>query len=156
MEPYLKAEHLSELNALDNRLIESQWYSELKKRSAELIKNIIAFREIADSQETDPLDESRRYIEEHYQDEISLEQIAALYHFNASYFSTLFKQRFGISFSEYLSDIRMEKAENLLKTSSDKVRKIALEVGYKDPNYFNRAFRKRHNMTPEEFRKRVG
>lgn len=156
MEPYLKAEHLSELNALDNCLIESQWYSELKKRSAELIKNIIAFREIADSQETDPLDESRRYIEEHYQDEISLEQIAALYHFNASYFSTLFKQRFGISFSEYLSDIRMEKAENLLKTSSDKVRKIALEVGYKDPNYFNRAFKKRHNMTPEEFRKRVG
>ena len=58
--------------------------------------------------------------------------------------------------SEYLSDIRMEKAENLLKTSSDKVRKIALEVGYKDPNYFNRAFKKRHNMTPEEFRKRVG
>lgn len=54
MELYLKAEHLSELNALDNRLIESQWYSELKKRSAELIKNIIAFREIADSQETDP------------------------------------------------------------------------------------------------------
>ena len=102
------------------------------------------------------MDESRRYIEEHYRDEISLERIATLYHFNASYFSTLFKQRFGISFSEYLSDIRMEKAENLLKTSSDKVRKIALEVGYKDPNYFNRAFKKRHNMTPEEFRKRVG
>ena len=156
MEPYLKAEHLSELNALDNRLIESQWYSELKKRSAELIKNIIAFREIADSQETDPLDESRKYIEEHYRDEISLERIATLYHFNASYFSTLFKQRFGISFSEYLSDIRMEKAEDLLKTSSDKVREIALEVGYKDPNYFNRAFKKRHNMTPEEFRKRFG
>ena len=156
MEPYLKAEHLSELNALDNRLIESQWYSELKKRSAELIKNIIAFREIADSQETDPLDKSRKYIEEHYRDEISLERIATLYHFNASYFSTLFKQRFGISFSEYLSDIRMEKAEDLLKTSSDKVREIALEVGYKDPNYFNRAFKKRHNMTPEEFRKRVG
>lgn len=50
----------------------------------------------------------------------------------------------------------MEKAEDLLKTSSDKVREIALEVGYKDPNYFNRAFKKRHNMTPEEFRKRVG
>ena len=53
-------------------------------------------------------------------------------------------------------NIRMEKAEDLLKTSSDKVREIALEVGYKDPNYFNRAFKKRHNMTPEEFRKRVG
>ncbi|RHQ48288.1 AraC family transcriptional regulator [Ruminococcus sp. AF25-23LB] len=121
------------------------------------------------------MDESRKYIEEHYRDEISLERIATLYHFNASYFSTLFKQRFGISFSEYLSDIRMEKAEDLLKTSSDKVRdirmekaedllktssdkvrEIALEVGYKDPNYFNRAFKKRHNMTPEEFRKRVG
>ena len=85
MEPYLKAEHLSELNALDNRLIESQWYSELKKRSAELIKNIIAFREIADSQETDPLDESRKYIEEHYRDEISLERIATLYHFKDVY-----------------------------------------------------------------------
>ena len=59
-------------------------------------------------------------------------------------------------FLNTMSDIRMEKAENLLKTSSDKVRKIALEVGYKDPNYFNRAFKKRHNMTPEEFRKRVG
>lgn len=80
MEPYLKAEHLSELNALDNRLIESQWYSELKKVSR-INKNIIAFREIADSQETDPLDESRRYIEEHYQDEISLEQIVVIVSF---------------------------------------------------------------------------
>lgn len=156
MEPYLKSEHLSELNKLDNCLIECQWYSELKKKSAELIKNIISFREIADSQETDPLDNSRKYIEEHYREEISLEQIAALYHFNASYFSTLFKQRFGISFSEYLANIRMEKAENLLKTSADKVREIAVDVGYKDPNYFNRAFKKRYKMTPEEFRKRSG
>ena len=64
--------------------------------------------------------------------------------FNASYFQYFYLSRDSeIPFSEYLSDIRMEKAENLLKTSSDKVRKIALEVGYKDPNYFNRAFKKR-------------
>ena len=102
------------------------------------------------------MDESRRYYRGTLPGRDQLEQIAALYHFNASYFSTLFKQRFGISFSEYLSDIRMEKAENLLKTSSDKVRKIALEVGYKDPNYLTGHLRNVHNMTPEEFRKRVG
>ena len=127
-----------------------------KKRSAELIKKYNRFP--GNSRFTG--DRSFGWKQAVYRGTLpgrdQLEQIAALYHFNASYFSTLFKQRFGISFSEYLSDIRMEKAENLLKTSSDKVRKIALEVGYKDPNYFNRAFKKRHNMTPEEFRKRVG
>ncbi|MFR7832452.1 MAG: helix-turn-helix domain-containing protein [Blautia wexlerae] len=80
-----------------------------------------------------------------------------MYHFNASYFSTLFKQRFGISFSEYLSDIRMEKAERSFENIFRQGKGDCIgSRGIKDPNYFNRAFKKRHNMTPEEFRKRVG
>jgi len=93
------------------------------------------------------------YLEEHYMDEINLEVIAVKYYFNPSYFSTLFKNHFNKTFSEYLIELRMNKAKDLLLGSSKKVKEIAVLIGYRDANYFVRSFKRFYGMTPEEFRK---
>lgn len=96
----------------------------------------------------------KEYLNSFYMEELSLEIVARKFHFNPSYFSTLFKQSFGESFSEYLSSVRMEKAVHLLLESDCKVKEIAGMVGYKDSNYFIRSFKKRYGITPDDFRKR--
>lgn len=96
------------------------------------------------------------YLENHYMDEINLESVAEKYHFNPSYFSTLFKNTYKSTFSEYLIRIRMEKAGELLRGTEEKVRDIAVLTGYRDANYFVRAFKRWYGMTPEEYRKMSG
>lgn len=104
---------------------------------------------------TDVLEHCRVYLEGHYMNEITLEQIAEKYYFNASYFSTLFKNYFGKSFLNYLTELRMRKAKEILIESDNKVKikDVANRVGYHDANYFIRAFKKFYGYTPEEYRK---
>lgn len=116
-------------------------------------------RELARQKEKNGRDimiDCRDYLENHYMDEINLECVAGKYHFNPSYFSTLFKNTFKSTFSEYLIKIRMEKAREMLLKTETKVRDIAVFTGYRDANYFVRAFKRYYDMTPEEYRKRSG
>lgn len=101
----------------------------------------------------DVLDHCRDYLEQHYMEEITLDLMAEKYYFNASYFSTIFKNYFGKSFSNYLIELRMHKAKELLASSDHKIKEVANKVGYKDANYFIRAFKKFYGYTPEEYRK---
>ena len=104
---------------------------------------------------TDVLEHCRDYLEHHYMDEITMDQTAEKYYFNASYFSTLFKNYFGKSFLNYLTELRMRKAKELLTESDSKtkIKDVANKVGYHDANYFIRAFKKFYGYTPEEYRK---
>ncbi|MDD3172719.1 MAG: response regulator [Herbinix sp.] len=106
-----------------------------------------------DSNNTEILKHCKKYLENHFMDEISLELMAEKYFFNASYFSTLFKNYFHKPFSEYLIELRMVKAKELLQDTNEKIRKIAPLVGYKDTNYFVRSFKRYSGFTPEEYRK---
>ena len=99
------------------------------------------------------LEHCKEYLENHFKDEITLEEIAAKYYFTASYFSTIFHNHFGKSFTNYMIDLRMRKASGYLLDTEKKVREIASMVGYRDPNYFIRAFKKHYGCTPEEYRK---
>lgn len=93
------------------------------------------------------------YLQKHYMEEITLETVAEKYYFNPSYFSTLFKNYSGTSFSSYLTELRMKKAKELLASTDDKVKEIAVKAGYRDPNYFIRAFKKFYGYTPDEYRR---
>lgn len=93
------------------------------------------------------------YLQKHYMEEITLETVAEKYYFNPSYFSTLFKNYFGCSFSSYLTELRMRKAKELLASTDNKVKEIAVKAGYRDPNYFIRAFKKFYGYTPDEYRR---
>ena len=102
------------------------------------------------------LRDARDYIEQNYDnEEISLNTVAASVNLSPNHFSTIFSQETGRTFIEYLTFVRMEKAKELLRSTSMKTAEIAFAVGYKDPHYFSYLFKKTQECTPREFRGRV-
>lgn len=101
------------------------------------------------------LKQAQEYIEENYsQFDISLNAVAASVNLSPNHFSTIFSQELGETFIEYLTRVRMERAKELLRTTSKKSTEIAYEVGYKDAHYFSNLFKKTQNCTPREYRMR--
>lgn len=85
-------------------------------------------------------------------DNISLNTVAANVGMSPSYFSSIFSQEMGMTFTEYLTKVRMEKAEELLVCSFMKTSEIGYEVGYKDPHYFSYIFKKMLGCSPKKYR----
>lgn len=69
--------------------------------------------------------------------------IASLFYLNRSYLSTLFKQKTGMKFVDYLNEVRIEKSKELLKDSNRKMYQISKAVGYDNPKYFFRIFKRK-------------
>ena len=103
--------------------------------------------------DADLVNNVKTYIEHYYQKNISVELAASLFHVNRSYLSHIFKKRLGISFIDYLNQIRVSHAKELLTSSDKKMYQIALLSGYNNVRYFFRAFKKVEGVTPEQFRK---
>ena len=125
-----------------------------KQYLKKLIKTAIDLREKALPGKYDTvLKQAQDYIEEHYnQYDISLNTVAASVNLSPNHFSAIFSQELGETFIEYLTRVRMEKAKELLRTTSKKSTEIAYEVGYKDAHYFGSLFKKTQNCTPKEYR----
>lgn len=100
-----------------------------------------------------PIREAKKYIENHYQDKIVLEDIASLVELNPVYFSVLFKKETGMNFSAYLTNVRMEVAKELIRNGNQTIAAIAEEVGYKDTRYFSQTFTKIVGVKPALYRK---
>ena len=94
---------------------------------------------------------TREYLEAHYAEEISLESVAEQVNISPQYFSKLIKKNTGFNFIDWLSMLRVKKAKELLTSSNYTVKEVCFLVGYKDPNYFSRIFKKRMGITPSEF-----
>lgn len=100
---------------------------------------------------------AQKIILENFQNnEFSMNQAAAMVNLSPGYFSTLFRQETGVSFVEYLTGIRLEKAKALLMCTNMRSSEIAYEVGYKDAHYFSYIFKKVCGCTPKEYRARKG
>ncbi|MGO4270707.1 helix-turn-helix domain-containing protein, partial [Paenibacillus sp. TAF58] len=93
------------------------------------------------------------YINAHLGDDITLDLLADKLSITGTYLSTYFKQKKGINFSEYINNVRMRKAQELLETTDHKVQDIASMVGYYSVNAFIRKFKKFTGVPPGEFRK---
>ena len=92
------------------------------------------------------------YIQKHYMEpNLSLNDICSYLNISTSYFSTIFKDMTGGTFLEYLINIRMEKAKELLKNTTLKNYEIAEKVGFSDPHYFGISFKKMTGKTPTEY-----
>ena len=94
------------------------------------------------------------FLDEHYMDELTQTEVAAHFNMGAPYFSTCFKQIFGINYTSYLNQIRIEKAKILLATTNDSAEKIGITVGITNVNYFFRQFKKIEGCTVNEYRKK--
>lgn len=96
------------------------------------------------------------YIHSHYSDpDLSVKTVSSRIFMSTSYFSALFKAHTGRTFVEYVTDIRMDKAKELLKHSGMKTYEIAASTGYQDPQYFSVLFKKHTGDTPTEYRNRI-
>lgn len=93
------------------------------------------------------------YIDQHYNEPISLADLAEHFHFNPSYLSTYFSQHYGIGFNEYLNQIRIEKAKSYLENKHVSISEISGYVGYSDHSYFCKVFKKMTGMSPSKYRK---
>lgn len=121
----------------------------------ELLKTAIELREMHSEKKYDVLIHgAQRYIEQNYGNEdISLNVVAQAVNVSPNHFSAVFSQETGQTFVEYLTDVRMRKAEQLLRTSNMKITDVAFAVGYRDPHYFSTLFKKIQGCTPKEYRK---
>ena len=93
------------------------------------------------------------FIQQHYNEPISLEQIAMEANLNPEYLSRVFKEETGYNYSAFLSNIRLKKAEYLLINTVEKVQNIAEMVGYSNVSYFSTIFKKKYGVNPYEFRR---
>ncbi|WP_459967577.1 response regulator [Paenibacillus sp. JCM 10914] len=93
------------------------------------------------------------YTRENYgQPELTLQKLCAHLHISAGYFSGVFKRETKMTYGQYVMQIRMEMAKELLRSSDLKAFEIAERVGYADPNYFSFCFKKQAGISPKEYR----
>lgn len=93
---------------------------------------------------------------EHLHEELTLKTVAAHFNYNYAYFSTMFKQQTGQSFSEYLQTLRLEKAKKLLTESRLKIYEVAIRCGYPNTKYFINWFSRSAGVTPGQYRRENG
>ncbi|MDR2477505.1 MAG: response regulator [Treponema sp.] len=92
------------------------------------------------------------YIRQNYRKDVSLNYLARQFFVTPPYLSRRFKEKTGLTFIEYLEDIRLEKAEEFLAGSDAKINDISEQVGYMDPNYFAKVFRRKYHLSPSDYR----
>jgi YesN/AraC family two-component response regulator len=99
--------------------------------------------------------EISRYIEAHYTEDISLQDVANAMGYSDAYFCKIFKQCFDKSFITYLNDFRTGKAIALLGDVTVSIKDVSTKAGYRDANYFTRIFKRSMGVTPSEYRENV-
>lgn len=98
---------------------------------------------------------ARRYFSEHYNESISIEDYAQSRGMSVSWFQRNFKQFANFSPTQYILTTRVNNATSLLETTDYSMAEIAAIVGYDDPLYFSRLFRKLKGMSPSQYRKLI-
>lgn len=99
------------------------------------------------------INKAMQYVREHLGEAISAKQLAEMLHMNANYFSQLFKEQTGISFSDYVTRHRLQLAKRLLLTTGLSIQQIAEQIGYQTDRYFIRVFRAHEQLSPAQYRK---
>jgi AraC-like DNA-binding protein len=112
--------------------------------------NEIAMREA--HAEPPAITRAKKYIEEHYGEDLSLGGVAKAVNMSIFYFCKMFRKSCGISFTEFVSRTRVERAKNLLLNPNLRVSEIAYDVGFQSLTHFNRVFRKTVGRSPTDYR----
>ena len=99
------------------------------------------------------IEKSLDYILEHYAEKLSLEQISKYVYLNKSYFSELFKKETGVNFNDYINQVRIQKACELLSGKHYNLSQVAQIVGFSDQNYFSKIFKRIIGESPKSYQK---
>ncbi|MCM3629562.1 response regulator [Paenibacillus glycanilyticus] len=102
-----------------------------------------------------PVKEAIQYVDEHLDEPVTMRDVADYLHMNASYFSVLFKEQTGLTFSDYLTRRRVQRAKELLTSTRLSINEIAEKAGYQTAKYFVKVFRSHEGVSPGQYRKGV-
>ena len=94
----------------------------------------------------------RDYVHQHYYRPINLAEVASAMKMNASYLSDLFSQTTGVTFHQFMEEVRLSKARELLRDPRNRVREVAGAAGYASPDAFRHAFKAHEGLSPEAWR----
>ncbi len=128
-------------------------YADLFSQAKKVTNNIIEDIVDKEPKELSVGETIAKYIDENFKEAIDLEMVSSTVGLSKPYTSEQLQKETGMSFSGYLAHKRMQEAESLLSNTKMSVNDIAYEVGYQDPAYFRRTFKKLRNQTPSEYRK---
>lgn len=95
-----------------------------------------------------------KYLEEHYNEDISLEEAASIIGFSPFYFTKLMKEHMNMSYVDYITSLRVEKAKQLLEKTDMTVKDVGITVGYENANYFTRVFKRIEGITPSQYKRK--
>jgi two-component system response regulator YesN len=112
----------------------------------------INIKKIKEKQLSGVIKKSLEFIEENFNCDLSLEEVANYVSISPHYFSKLFKEETGKNFVEYVTFLKINKAKTLLEEGVLNIKQISYEIGYKDPNYFSRLFKKSIGVSPSEYK----
>jgi len=99
--------------------------------------------------------EAMAYVNENYDEKVTLESISKILYVSPTYFGIAFKKSTGISFVDYLTSIKINKAKEIMTFLSCSIKEVAMKVGYDDYSYFCKVFKKHTSFTPLEYRKQI-
>lgn len=141
-----RKDYLPDVLSFDNYEQLRKWYTDKLSVSC---RNIMMRKE---AQSSSVIDKAKDYIGARYNKDISLDDVSREVDISPYYFSKIFKEETGENFIEYVTGIRIAKAKELLQSSELSIKEICGEVGYADPNYFSRTFKKNVGVTPTEYK----
>lgn len=98
------------------------------------------------------VDEVRKYLDEHYGEKITLDDLAARFYMDKFYLGKVFKDQYGATINTYIQSLRITKAKQLLRFSEKTVEEIGYEVGIGAPAYFSRVFKEIEGVSPKQYR----
>jgi AraC family transcriptional regulator, transcriptional activator for feuABC-ybbA operon len=119
----------------------------------ELLYYIMKNRRLLSEKSRTSLELAKEYMERYFYENLTIEQLARIANVSPKYFVDLFKKTYGISAIDYLTELRINRAKQLMAQSDAKLRDIAHQVGYNDEFYFSRKFKKKVGVTPTVYMK---
>ncbi|MFD0698073.1 response regulator [Paenibacillus sp. GCM10027628] len=120
------------------------------RKMAQLVMNEVQKTRYSSGQQM--VEAIRKYVDENFSYDLTLSSLADMFHLNETYLSGLFKQSVGVTFSDYVTKLRLSKALNLIMENELKLTDIATLVGYSSSSYFSTAFKKYYGKGPKEYR----
>lgn len=149
---YVEQQNYENLDYLFTISQDQSLFEEVLEKSLAEILNSQSFNKKG-SHLSQPLSKAIEYMKENYKNpDISLNSVAKHVSLSPTHFSTIFSQNIGVTFIDYLTELRMKEAKKILFTTKEKLAVITYQVGYNDPNYFSYLFKKRNGLSPTEFR----
>ena len=141
-----RSEYLPEVCSIENSNELRLWFVKHIEKAVTMINSAHEDKTVS------AVDKAKDYIDANFSKDLSLDDISRKFDISPYYFSKLFKNKTGVNFIDYLTNIRIERAKELLADSDASMKEICSDVGYSDPNYFSRIFKKVTGVTPTEYK----